>query len=345
VRIAIDGRELRGTPTGVGRFLKGVMDAWDVLPDARRHERIVLTPAAGHGSTVWEQLTLPRLVRAAGADVLFAPAYSGPLSCPVPMVVAIYDVSFAARPDWFGWREGTRRRVLTRLAARRAARVLTTSHFSRKEIADRLRISSSKIDVVYPGIPLREPEPPAPCGRRAHVVLYVGSLFTRRHIPELIDGFARAARRRPDIRLAIVGDNRTTPRIDVEALVRASGVADRINLRSYVPDEMLAALYGEARAFVFLSEYEGFGLTPLEALGAGVPIVVLDTPVAREVYRDAACYVPSPDPSLVAAAIDRVLGDEAERTRILTAAARLLPRYSWQTCAARVLDALTTAAA
>jgi glycosyltransferase involved in cell wall biosynthesis len=355
VRIAIDGRELQGQPTGVGRFLQGVMSAWDLLPDARRHEFVVLSPAPSRGSTAWEQIALPRLVRASRADVLFAPAYTGPLRCPVPMVVAIYDVSFAAHPDWFGWREGTRRRLLTRLAARRAARVLTTSQFSRDEIARLLDVTTSKIDVVYPGIPTgshgadpvgrpREPERRTPA-TRDNTVLYVGSLFTRRHIPELIEGFAQVARARPDVRLEIVGDNRTTPRIDAQALVRASGAAERIALRSYVTDEALAALYGRARAFVFLSEYEGFGLTPLEALAAGVPIVVLDTPVAREVYGDAALYVPRPEPSIVAAALDRVLADDAERARIRAAAARVLPRYSWRTCAARILDALTTAAA
>lgn len=341
VRIAIDGRELQGQPTGVGRFLKGVMAAWDASPDARRHEFVTLAPAHRRGSTAWEQLSLPRLVRAARADVLFAPAYTGPLRCPVPMVVAIYDVSFAARPEWFGRREGLRRRLVTRLAARRAARVLTTSQFSRDEISRLLNVPASNIDVVYPGVHVVERAFQA----RENTVLYVGSLFTRRHIPELVEGFAQLARRRPDVRLEIVGDNRTMPRIDVDAIVRASGAADRIGVRSYVPDEALAGLYSRARAFVFLSEYEGFGLTPLEALAAGVPIVVLDTPIAREVYGDAALYVPRVDPAIVAAAIDRVLSDEAERARIRAAAVRLLPRYSWDACAATVLDALTAAAA
>ncbi|MBI3048785.1 MAG: glycosyltransferase family 4 protein [Acidobacteria bacterium] len=368
MRIAIDGRELHGQPTGVGRFLKGVMAAWSDLPAARSHEFILLAPGARRGASAWEQLTLPRLVRDARADVLFAPGYTGPLRCPVPMVVVIYDVSFAVHPEWFPWREGLRRRLLTRLAARRAARVVTTSAFSRDEIGRRLGVPHAKIEVIYPGVhtlqsvgrafdrgPHRaslrggvEVRPADPKGppRNAteNLVLYVGSLFARRHIPELVEGFADLARRRPEARLEVVGDNRTRPRLDVDRLVSETGAADRIAVRSYVPDEALAALYDTARVFVFLSEYEGFGLTPLEALTAGVPIVVLDTPVAREVYADAALYVPRPDPALVAAAIERLLDDDGERTRILDAARRLLPRYSWRECATRILNLLVAAA-
>jgi glycosyltransferase involved in cell wall biosynthesis len=259
------------------------------------------------------------------------------------MVVAIHDVSFAARPDWYAPREGLRRRVLVRLTARRAARVLTISEFSRHEIARLLDIDGTKIDVGYPGIASFAPVSGDDNLRRPadeHLVLFVGSLFTRRHIPALIDGFGRLARQRHDVRLEIVGDNRTTPRVDFDRLVAATGVGDRIALRSYVPDEMLHGLYRRARAFVFLSEYEGFGLTPIEALAARVPIVVLDTPVAREVYGDAALYVATPDPAMTHAAIERALFDDAERARILDASVGLLQRYSWNACAERVLQVL-----
>ena len=75
-------------------------------------------------------------------------------------------------------------------------------------------------------------------------------------------------------------------------LATAKGVSERITFRGYVSDAELGTLYGRASVFAFLSEYEGFGMTPLEALAAGVPAVVGDTPVAREVYRSAARYVP-----------------------------------------------------
>ena len=176
------------------------------------------------------------------------------------------------------------------------------------------------------------------------MVLYVGSVFNRRHVPELIDGFARLARRQPAVRLEIVGDNRTMPRLELDRLVRASGVDDRIRIRSYVADEELRRLYRHARAFAFLSDYEGFGLTPVEALSARIPIVVLDTPVAREIYGGAAIHVPRPDPGLIDAALERALFDQAERSRVLDASAAVLARYSWEECAHRTLQILLASA-
>jgi glycosyltransferase involved in cell wall biosynthesis len=335
VRIAVDARELQGHATGVGTYLSAILKEWATLPAAAQHDVILCAPDVPAG-TPWEQRVLPRLLKQARADVLFSPGYTAPLFAGVPTVVAIHDVSFAAHPEWFGWREGLRRRVLTRLSARRAARVLTISEFSKREIVTHLGVSPDKIEVVYPAV---YPLPTAPKQPRSSpVVLFVGSLFNRRHIPELITGFAGVTRHVPDAQLEIVGDNRTIPSLDIDALVAASGAADRIALRAYLPDSELSVLYARARAFVFLSEYEGFGLTPLEALSAGIPIVVLDTPVAREVYGAAALYVERPEPGLIEAALQRVLTDEEERTRILAAGRDTLTRYSWRHCAERVLD-------
>jgi len=349
MRIAIDARELHGKPTGVGRFLRELLAAWATMPEAQAHEFVPLTPegSGSAGGTLWEQMVLPALARDAGAGVLFAPAYSGPILPPMPMVLAIHDVSYAAHPEWFAWREGARRRTSVQLAARAAARIITISHFSKREIVAHLGIEDSKIAVVYPGVtPFnRDASPDRRPVTKRQAVLFVGSIFNRRHVPELIDGFARLARSNPDVRLDIVGENRTSPRVKVDSIVRATGVGDRIHLRSYVPDDELRVLYAASSAFAFLSEYEGFGLTPLEALAAGLPALLLDTAVAREVCADAARYVPRADPALVEDGLRALLFDAAERERILDAGTRVLARYSWTDCAARVLRVLVEAAA
>lgn len=355
MRIAIDARELVGKPTGVGRYLAKVLEAWTRLPAASAHQFIVCTPtelpdigaaplnvshrSAGGLGTVWEQLVLPRLIRKAQADVLFAPAYTAPLVCPVPVVLTVHDVSFAAHPEWFSWREGLRRRLLTKASATRAARVLTQSDFTKREVVHHLGLDQSRVDVIYLGTTTLRTY-----GEREPLVLYVGSIFNRRHIPALITGFSEFAATHPTARLEIVGDNRTMPRVDVDALIAQSSAPGRIRARQYVSDAELSSLYARASAFVFLSEYEGFGMTPVEAMAAGIPVIVLDTEVAREIYGPAAQYVTQPDPSLITAALTRVIGDPIERRRLLDAGTTQVARYSWDECARRTLQVLLACA-
>ena len=354
VRIAIDSRELMGRPTGVGRYLSQLLSAWGTLAAANAHEFVLCAPeppdrvaheglrvstmvARGSG-TLWEQIVLPTLVTSARADVLFSPGYTCPLLCRTPTVLTIHDVSFAAHPEWFSWREGLRRRTITRLSARRARRVITDSDFSKLEISKYFGIGSSRIDVIYLGASSL-PMTTGPVAR-SPLVLFVGSLFDRRHIPELLEGFRRLAARMPDARLEIVGDNRTNPRVEIDKLIAATGMSSRVHWRSYISDADLASLYASASAFAFLSDYEGFGMTPLEAIAAGVPIVVLDTAIAREIYGPAAVYLERPDPDLIASALERVLGRADERTRLIEAGRLQLERYSWRECAQRTLQVI-----
>src|SRR5205823_3322089 len=129
MRIGIDARELGGRATGVGRFLRGLLREWSNSSIAGAHEFVLYAPGplaipldsrqfrirevAGTAGTWWEQMRLPDAVARDGLDVLFAPAYTAPLRVKVPIVAAIYDLSYVAHPEWFRLREGIRRRWLT----------------------------------------------------------------------------------------------------------------------------------------------------------------------------------------------------------------------------------------
>jgi glycosyltransferase involved in cell wall biosynthesis len=351
VKIAVDARELEGHRTGVGRYLHELLRAWAIDLGARAHEFVLCSTVPvdqteyqglrlrslvepGHGLE-WEQATLPRMLKRDRPDLLFAPGYTSPLWTSTPTVLVVHDVSFCSHPDWFSWREGARRRTITRLAARRAARIVTISQFSKSEIESHLGVAPSQILVVPPGVTristTRGIDPEAP------TVLFVGSVFNRRHVPALIDAVALLARRNQDVRLEIVGDNRTTPRVDLEECARAAAVSDRVRIRSYVTEGELAACYSRATAFAFLSDYEGFGLTPLEALSAGIPIVILDSQITREAYGDCGVFVGTPTPQAIASGLERALFDDVERRRVLESAEAVLARYSWPASAARLL--------
>ncbi|HVJ26318.1 MAG TPA: glycosyltransferase family 1 protein [Vicinamibacterales bacterium] len=351
LRIGIDARELLGETTGTGRYLGELLQRWTGRSDADTRRFVLYTPEPltlsfpatetrvlrGGRGTLWEQTTLRRAVLQDKPDVFVAPAYTAPLALAIPLAVAIHDVSFSRHPEWFSWREGTRRHWITRSAARRAGVILTFSQFSSREIQDVYEVPESRIEVVSHGVS----RPPAGNDlRRQPLVLYAGSIFNRRRLPDLIAAFALTVRSVPDAQLVIVGSDRTLPRQDLAAVAAAHGVGDRVLLRRYVPDAELGSLYATASAFAFLSEYEGFGLTPLEALAAGVPVVALDTPVAREVYGDAAVLVRAGDIDATADALTRLLTVPEAAAAQLARAPLILARYSWDDAAARTLAAI-----
>jgi glycosyltransferase involved in cell wall biosynthesis len=360
--VAVDARELCGRPTGVGRYLAGLLEAWGDNATAQRHQWTLyahtrpvvpgrwdahVRVVEGGGGTAWEQFSLPRALAANRPDVLFAPGYTAPLTVAAPIVLTVHDVSFFAHPEWFSFREGARRRWLTAWSARRARNVITVSEFSRSEISRYIGIDRSRLRVIplgidQPTVARRDPG----TGNREPMVLYVGSIFERRRVDKLIEAFNIVAGQMPHATLEIVGENRTRrPRLDLEALRARTAHPDRIHLRSYVDDQTLRTLYQRAAVLALLSEYEGFGFTPLEALAAGVAPLVLDTPIARETCADAARYVsPGASTAEVAQALTDLLTNAAARQDLLHRAGAVLSRHDWDLTAGDTLTVIEEAA-
>jgi glycosyltransferase involved in cell wall biosynthesis len=148
----------------------------------------------------------------------------------------------------------------------------------------------------------------------------------------------------PDAHLEIVGEPRGYPPVDLRQSF-SRDLHGRVTMRSYVDDETLDSLYRTASIFAFPSAYEGFGFTPLEALSAGVPPVVLDTAVAVEIYGAAARYVPNVPPldTRLGEALVQLLTSATARSELLDHAPDVLARYRWDRTAAETLRAIEEA--
>jgi len=367
VRIGVDARELQGRPTGVGRYLRGLLRNWP--PDAGdelilyfngpaphdpvlANARIALRPLGSQPTRGlrWQEGRLPAAVRRDRLDVFFAPAYACPLSLSVPRVTTIHDLSFFSQPEDFTPLDGLRRRILVGLSLGASRRILTDSDFTRREIVGRRPDADGRVDVIPLGadddLPTGPPRAEARerLGIAGSFLVSVGSILNRRRLPALLQGMALVARSHPSVLLDVVGENRTHPRLDLSRIVERLRLKERVRFSGFVSDEDLALRYAAADGAVYLSEYEGFGLPVLEAMARGLPVVTSLRPATGEIFGEAALTVDPSDTEGIAGAIDRLLHDTDLRSRLTASGRSLAARHTWATAAARTRSALATAA-
>ena len=361
VTIGIDAAEVEGRATGVGRYTLEIVRRWidegqakrryvvfarrrEALPTVLRENAEVVTSERDEGVVSWQQLRLPGLLRRRPVDALFAPAYAVPLATRIPAVVAIHDLSFERFPEEFGFRERWRRRILARLAARRAAQVLTISEFSAREIRRLYRLPSDRITVSYPGVDrmsFRPADRPS-SGPARPFLLAVGTFLRRRHLDVLIHAFAKLPEPFRDHELVLVGRDRAHPPLRLPEFAERLGVGARVRFVDHVSDDELVKLYQTTELHVCLSAYEGFGLPAAEGLASGASTLLLDQPVFRELWDGCAHFVESPDVGLVARAMQHAIGSRTDLDRVQE---RLRTRFDWDLCAADVGITLHSVAA
>ncbi|HET7292091.1 MAG TPA: glycosyltransferase family 1 protein [Vicinamibacteria bacterium] len=354
-------------PTGTGRYLRNLLRRWrerddlelvayfngsaapDPVVDHPRVTRRILGERPARG-LVWQELRLPRAAAQDRLDVFFAPAYACPARLGVPRVTTVHDLSFFSWPEDTSLREGLRRRLLVSASVRASARLLVVSDFGRRELVSHFPDAADRVHAIPLGPDDDLPSPPSREQARRLLavdsprVLTVGSIFNRRRLPVLLDAVARLRRAGAPVTLDVVGDNRTSPRLDLARVLREMGLVRSVTLHGFVTDEELALRYAAADAFVFLSEYEGFGLPVLEAMRRGLPVVTSTRPSLGELFAGAAALVDPADAAAVAAALGRLLSDSGEREELIARAGRHARRFSWAETAERTLAVLREAA-
>jgi glycosyltransferase involved in cell wall biosynthesis len=300
--IAVDGRYARRPGMGIHRYLGQVvrllteagadvtlLTNFDPSEFEACYRGVSWCAFGSATNIVWEQLSLPRHLRRAGYDLYWAPANMGIPFLPTGRTVA---------------------------AVTRSQVIFTDSRSSQSDLRRIFRRSS----VVAPPLLYADQLPDAPPGLdvAGHVdvdhpyVLYNGGLDRRKNVPVLLEAFRLAGRRRPDLRLVLMGRGYDGLVPELERL----GIADRVMRTGYVTDETRDALLGSASALLYTSTYEGFGFPIVEAFAAGVPVVTSPNSSLLEVAGDAALFAAPDRPGEIARAMVEVLdGDVAARLR------------------------------
>ena len=333
--VVIDARAAcRPELGGVERWAREMCER---LPELRPGAYAVARPPrafvhrAGH---LWEQAVLPLRAAARGASLLYAPANLAPLAWPRNVTV-IHDAAALRHPEWYSPLYAAWQRRALPAIARRSRHLVTVSQFSRAELIDLLGVAPERVTVIPGGVDdrFRPDVDPHPARRDLALprpyVLSVASRIARKNLRVLAPAAAALAAEGVDV--VVAGGGRPQFREEDEVPgVRALG---------HVADELLPGLYAGASAFVLPSLYEGFGLTCLEAMAAGVPVAAAERGALPETCGEAALLFDPADPEAVRAAVLRVVGDEDLRARLRAAGRERAAALSWDR-AARATDAL-----
>jgi len=361
-RVAVDLTSLLDRLTGVGVFVRELTTHLAARPDVSltgyavtwrgRHRLAEVAPAgvavvdrpmaARPLHELWRRIDHPRIDRWIGRhDVVWGPNYVVPPTR-AGALVTVHDlttVHYSELADGFTLAYPD----LVRRAIHRGAWVHTPSAFVRDEVIAHFGAEPDRVVAIPHGVAAPAAACSGPRGEGARLaggdryVLAVGTVEPRKDLPTLVAAFDALAADDPHLRLVIAGADGW----GAEALSKAIAAArhgDRVVRLGWVDDTGRAALLREATVFAYPSRYEGFGLPPIEAMAAGIPVVATSAGSLPEVCGDGADLVPPQDPEALAAALGRVLAERAHRDALVDRGHRVAAGYDWDVTAARFAE-------
>jgi glycosyltransferase involved in cell wall biosynthesis len=283
---------------------------------------------------LWEQTVLPFEVARYRLDVLFNPGFTSPLLARCPSVTVFHDLQHKLHPEHFQRWDLPFWRLLLWMAAHRSRALIAISEATRADLQRCYRIPGKVVAVIPHGVGPRfftlDRSSTKP------YLLYVATLHPHKNHERLLRAYAQRHRREQLVFAGLPGLHANA----VRALIAELNVGDSVRLTGWIPREELYRLYAQASACVVPSTFEGFGMPVLEALAAGIPTACSDIPPLRESAGEAALFFDPRDENAIAAALDRITGDEPLRQTLARAGPQRARSFTWETTASKTLETL-----
>ncbi|HUT22068.1 MAG TPA: glycosyltransferase family 1 protein [Candidatus Bipolaricaulota bacterium] len=288
-------------------------------------------------------------------DRLFVSAHVIPLFHPKKTVVTMHDIGFERFPKIYPWYDIVYHKYALRFAKFSAWKIITISEFSKKEIMDVFKIPAEKIKVVYNGFdagnykiyPAEEIESiKLKYGLNSPYFIFTGRLEEKKNTPFLVECFAEFKKSRPECKLVLVGNTKTGSGFVTHGFERVKENIEKFGLQKdvitpgWVGVEDLSKLTAGARALVFPSLYEGFGIPPLEAMACGCPVICSNTTSLPEVAGDAALLIDPKSKEEIVRAMNKIDADENLRKELIAKGFENIKRFSWEKCARETLEVI-----
>lgn len=293
-----------------------------------------------------EQIGFKRLLDALHADLVHFCMPQQPVGYKGLHVTTIHDLtllnSYSSDKNYFIFKSKQLvGRFVFKHVAKSSRRVLAPSQYTKDAVARFARIDPQKITVTYEGAD-KNPAPPLPYSRlqNKEYILYVGNQNDYKNIRRLMEAHQLLKQKHPSLHLVLVG--RLSGKAGASLRLNKEWMEQRkfkdIVFTDFVPDDQLAWLYKNTKAYVFPSLMEGFGLPGLEAMLYGAPVVSSNATCLPEVYEDAAHYFDPRDVIQMADAINDVLSDKTLRDELIQKGYKQAKKYSWKRTAEQTLD-------
>jgi glycosyltransferase involved in cell wall biosynthesis len=217
--------------------------------------------------------------------------------------------------------------LVDRIAMLRAGKIIVPAMYWKKELVNRFHIPENKITVTYEGV---DPEitrisEKKNFGMVKPFVVYTGNIYPHKNIPVLLNAIKLL---KGQVGLALVGA-RSVFTERAREIINRMQVAEYVHLLGRLTDKELSQLYSRASAFVFPSLIEGFGLTGLEAMAAGLPVIAADASCLPEIYGKAAVYFDPKNPEDLSEKIFRVVSDSRLNKTLSALGLEKVKQYSW----------------
>jgi glycosyltransferase involved in cell wall biosynthesis len=283
---------------------------------------------------LWEQTVLPVEAARYRLDVFLNPGFTAPILAACASVTVFHDLQHKRHPEYFRWFDLPFWKLLLWASAHRSRRLIAVSEATRQDLVRIYHLSPSRIRVVLHGV---EPEIFALDRTSTEpFVLCVSTLHPHKNLERLIRAYAS---RKRDWRLIIAG-MRGFSAGTLDALIAELGVRDSVEMTGWIPREDLLQLYARARAFIYPSTFEGFGMPVLEAMAAGIPVACSDIPPLGEVAGDAALFFDPLNEQAISGAFERIVADAELRAKLEKAGPERARAFTWERAARETLDAL-----
>ncbi len=293
----------------------------------------------------WETFLLPAAVSRTRCDLFHGGRFFVPRRLSCPSIVSIHDVAFKRFPQFVTPRAFRYFDDAVSSSARRAAKIIVPSGATASDLQTFYGVPETKISVVYEAAggefsgkrdADRIGSIKQKLGIKDRFILSVGTIEPRKNYLNLIQAYALLKSAR-DLPLVICGGSGWLCR-DVFETVERLGLKQRVIFAGHVDDVDLAQLYSACELFVFPSFYEGFGLPVLEALQCGACVVASATSSIKELFGNCIYQFRPEDPGSIAEAMERVLSDEALRSRLVSDGKKRARDFSWDAAARATLS-------